>query len=175
VDDTLDALDMGAIFSPDREYRYVLWRRWNTALRTCTFIGLTPSTADETGDDPTIRRCIRFARDWGFGAMRMLNLFAYRATDPMVMRQAEDPIGPMNDRYIVETAQMSGLVVAAWGMHGRYLDRGKAVRDFFPVLSDVGGSLARRKPLYCLGTTSSGEPRHPLYLKASLRPEVFKG
>lgn len=95
-------------FSEDRAFRYTLWREWDVdSLTGCAddlphghqfaqFIGLNPSTADETRDDPTIRRCIGFAKLWGYGALCMTNLFAFRATKPRDMRQAADPIGPEN-------------------------------------------------------------------------------
>ena len=76
-----EAMERGADISPCGRYRYSLWRKWGPGA-TCMFVGLNPSTADETADDPTIRRCMAFARDWGYGALCMANLFAYRATDP---------------------------------------------------------------------------------------------
>lgn len=158
-----DGMDTGAIFSPDRTYRYMLWRQWDDELPKCTFIGLNPSTADENFDDPTIRRCIRFAKDWGYGRMQMLNLFAYRATDPLVMRLAEDPVGPQNDRWLVEACERSALVVAAWGMHGLYRGR-----------QDHVDGLLEAFPVQCLGKTKSGCPRHPLYLRATTQPERWR-
>jgi hypothetical protein len=155
-------MDTGAIFSPDRTYRYMLWRQWDPELPKCTFVGLNPSTADETIDDPTIRRCINFAKGWGYGRLQMLNIFAYRATDPLVMRLAEDPIGPDNDAWIAEAAAKSKLVIAAWGMHGAYRDRQQRVEQLLDF-----------KDVWCLGKTKSGCPRHPLYLRASTEPEIW--
>jgi hypothetical protein len=163
-----DGMDTGAIFSHDRIYRYMLWREWDVKLPTCTFIGLNPSTADETIDDPTIRRCIGFAREWGYGRMQMLNLFAYRATDPLVMRLADDPIGPDNDRWLVEATRVSGLTVAAWGMHGVYRGRQQQVAELLRA-----NRAGRVGAVQCLGTTKSGCPRHPLYLRASTQPVAW--
>jgi hypothetical protein len=143
----------GAVFSPDRVYRYTLTRTWDSGP-TVAFIGLNPSTADETVDDPTIRRCIGFAKRWGYGTLVMLNLFAFRATDPRVMRAAGDPIGPENNAYIQAVAAEAGDVVAAWGVHGSYLGRDRAVRD-----------LLFWRPS-ALGLTKDGHPRHPLYVRA---------
>lgn len=143
----------GALFSICRRYRYRLWRSWDTEKPLVAFIGLNPSTADETLDDPTIRRCIGFARDWGFGGMAMLNIFAFRATDPKVMKAAADPIGPANDVWLAKTAGEVSLTVACWGSHGSHLDRGAQV-----LRSVLTG------PLKCFGLTAGGQPKHPLYL-----------
>jgi hypothetical protein len=147
-----------ALFSPCRRYRYELWRRWSSDGRYCMFIGLNPSTADETLDDPTIRRCVRFARDWGFGAMLMCNLFAFRATDPQVMKAEDEPIGSENDRWLIVNGSAAGIVVAAWGVHGAHLNRGNTVRSL------LGWKLQ------CLGVTKDGFPRHPLYLPLHTKP-----
>ncbi|MEP0894347.1 DUF1643 domain-containing protein [Leptolyngbya boryana FACHB-1624] len=84
------------------------------------FVGLNPSTADETHDDPTIRRCTKFAKDWGYSGLCMTNLFAYRATDPKEMIASVDSIGLENDQYLLEYAARAGIVVAAWGNHGTH-------------------------------------------------------
>lgn len=124
-------------------------------------IGLNPSTADETSDDPTVRRCIAFARAWGFDALCMTNLFAYRATDPHDMKQATEPIGEENDATLRTMARRAGVVVAAWGTHGTHLGRDRAVR-------------AALSSLHCLRLTKHGSPAHPLYLPASLRPQRWR-
>lgn len=151
-----------AEFSPDRIYRYALYRSWDIYKPTVMFIGLNPSTADEVLDDPTVRRCRRFAINWGYGKMFMANLFALRATNPKTMMSHDTLISPksdlrLNDIWIQRMAKKSDLVIAAWGNHGRYMDRDKAVLSF---LSDV----------MCLGITKGGAPKHPLYLKADTRP-----
>jgi len=119
---------------------------------------LNPSTADERRDDPTIRRCIGFARRWGFGGVEIVNLFALRASDPRALRRASDPVGPDNDRHIARVAARATLVVVAWGVWGGLRGRSAALR----------ARLSRRAPR-CLGLTRSGEPRHLLYLRADAR------
>lgn len=158
----------GATFSGCGLYRYYLWREWEPALPRCVFIGLNPSTADETKDDPTIRRCIGFARREGCGRLDMLNMFAWRATDPRAMKSVDEPIGPWNDETIVRVASRARHVVAAWGAHGAHLGRGKAVGE---LLERSGVRVS------CLGTTKSGHPKHPLYLRADtpLVPWSFGG
>ncbi len=162
-------LETGAEFSLDRVYRYRLWRRW--ADGPCLMVvGLNPSTADETSDDPTVRRCIGYARRWGFAGLRMLNLFALRSTDPRRLYQAADPLGPRNLTTIQHEARATlaadGAVLAAWGNHGRLDDHARQLRDL----------LARSGiPAACLGLTRIGEPRHPLYLRADATPLPFLG
>lgn len=143
---------------PRRPYRYTLTRRWADGPAMLV-IGLNPSTADETVDDPTIRRCMRFARDWGYGGVLMGNLFAFRATDPRAMKTALDPVGERNDHWLWRLASLAGVVVAAWGAHGEHRGRAQAVVD-----SRVLGSFT------VLGLTKDGHPRHPLYMRASCRP-----
>ena len=147
-----------AIFSPCRTYRYVLRRRWDWSLPFCAFIGLNPSTADETKDDPTIRRCIRFAKEWGYGGLVMLNIFAFRATDPRDMLKADDPIGPQNDYHLMNQYWKSGIVIAAWGTKG-----GNRA-------DEVTGSLPT---LHCLVKTKDGHPKHPLYVAAETKPVIY--
>mgnify|MGYP002376103839 CR=1 FL=1 len=148
-----------AIFSPCRQYRYTLWRRWGDDWESnfCMFIALNPSTADEVQDDPTVRRCIRYAKSWGYSALCMTNIFAYRATDPNVMKAQAEPIGEENDRYLIECAAKAKIVVAAWGNHGVYRDRHRQVTAMIP-------------DLHCLKITGAGMPSHPLYLPKNLEP-----
>lgn len=164
-----DALDSGAIFSPDRTYRYLLWRRWDPTKRICAFIGLNPSTADETDNDPTVRRCIRFARDWGYGTLWMLNAYAFRATDPKVMkRQFSAAVGPQNDQYILQARYRCGLVIAAWGVHCDELRERSVMATFVTGNADNPfGQLCH------LGLTKDGHPKHPLYLRADTEPQEF--
>lgn len=149
-------------FSPCRLYRYTLWRSWggmfDAQAEYAMFIGLNPSTADETLDDPTIRRCIGFAKSWGYSALCMTNLFAFRATDPKVMMNDPSPIGPDNDDHLAACAAGAGVVVAAWGAGGSFLDRDEA------VISRLGHLL------HYLRLTKHGYPAHPLYLPADLTP-----
>jgi len=152
-------MESGAQFSADRQYRYALWRVWDEGGGIVRFIGLNPSTADERVDDPTIRRCVNFARCWGFGGVYMLNIFAYRATDPKAMREAADPVGPDNDRFLRMYLEEAGLNIACWGTHGSYRSRGEEVIR-----------LLGRENLAHLGLTKGGDPRHPLYLRKDVEP-----
>lgn len=121
------------------------------------FIGLNPSTADETLDDPTIRRCIGFAKSWGYGAMCMTNLFAWRDTDPSKMKLVPHPIGEDNDEWLSEIATNAGLIVAAWGKDGSHLYRGIKVKQLLPNL-------------HCFKLNKDGSPQHPLYLPKAMKP-----
>ena len=149
----------GANFSRCRRYRYTLWRRWDSARGLVMIIGLNPSTADARNNDPTIRRCIGFARDWGYGGLVVTNLFAFRATYPTDLKAAADPVGPRNDLWIRRMAGQVETIVAAWGNHGTWLDRSTRIRRM----------LAGR--LRCIKLTAAGEPAHPLYLPAGLMPQ----
>lgn len=154
-----EAMKRSATLSPCRAYRYALWRRWGRGPYAM-FIGLNPSTADETNNDPTIRRCIGFARSWGYEALCMTNLFAYRATKPINMKKAVEPVGWDNDNTLRELANSAGVVVAAWGEHGTYKGRDQSVRLLVPAL-------------HYLRLTKGGHPGHPLYLPANLRPVAW--
>lgn len=136
-------------------YRYELGRRWARGP-SVLFIMLNPSTADATQDDPTIRRCIGFAKSWQMGALGVVNLFALRATDPAALRTAPDPVGPLNDDAIHDAIVSSRVVVAAWGAHAMAAERAA-------VVAEMAANASR--PLCCLGTTKAGHPRHPLYLR----------
>lgn len=150
----------GARFSPCRNYRYDLWRTWIGGDGYVMFVGLNPSTADERQDDPTVRRCMAFAKMWGYESLCMTNLFAFRATDPKVMKQASDPVGPDNNATLQRHASKAGIVVAAWGTHGSYLGRETMVRKMLPRL-------------HCLRVTKNGHPGHPLYLPKGLMPRPW--
>ena len=145
-------METGAELSACRTYRYALWRRWSDAP-FILFIMLNPSSADASQDDPTIRRCISFARQWGYGGITVANLFALRSPYPSGLRAANDPIGPENDKWLRKLAGQSGAMVGAWGNHGTYLQRGEAVAAMFPNMQ-------------CLGITKLCQPRHPLYVAA---------
>ncbi len=151
-----------AVFSNCGRYRYVLRRVWDESKPSVLFIGLNPSTADAEKDDPTIRRCVRFAADLGFGAVIVVNLFAYRATEPGVLKRVRDPVGRMNDRWIARSRKEAGFVIAAWGVHGVLRGRDRVV-------------MGRLGEAFCLGRTKGGQPRHPLYLSRSARPVAFGG
>ena len=150
-----------AFFSKDRKHRYALWRVWNNKLPKVLFIGLNPSTADEVKDDPTIRRCINYAKDWGYGGYIMGNIFAYRSTDPKNLKITTDPIGIDNNSWLIKLHSEASLTIGAWGNHGKYLDRGEEVSNLIDNL-------------YCLRITKEGHPSHPLYLPGNLKPIILK-
>jgi hypothetical protein len=136
-----------AVYSDCERYRYSLTRVWNDAGSRALFIMLNPSTATEVQNDPTVERCERRARALGFGAFRVLNIFAWRATDPRDMRAAADPVGPENDSAILDSLPWADSVVCAWGTHGAHLGRGLQVeaasaRNRRPV--DASGPVQRR-------------------------------
>ena len=158
-----------ATFSTDRAHRYELTRIWGDASgvppRLVNFVMLNPSTADAFELDPTNRRCARFARDWGFDGLVTTNVFAFRSTDPTGLRSAEDPVGADNDAWIERASSSSALVVAAWGVHARLLNRGDEVSSLLRrVLRRTGGEL------HVLHLTKAGHPGHPLYLPADTSP-----
>lgn len=156
-----------ALLSPDRMYRYTIERVWDSERPKCAFIGLNPSTADEQQLDPTLRRCVRFADSWGYGSLLMLNLFAFRSTLPSGLRLARDPVGPDNDHQLIRSVQRVEIVVCCWGAHGAYLRRGEIVREEIH-------NVVPPDPLYHLGLTKSGQPKHPLYLSSNLEPEPWQ-
>lgn len=127
---------------------------------------LNPSTADAEVLDPTVRRCLGFAHDWGFGSIEVVNLFAFRATDPRDLLRAAAPVGAANDRAILDAASAADRVVVAWGAHGTHLGRG----------AEVAGRLADNSvQTLALATTKGGQPRHPLYVRADTRPSGWTG
>jgi len=158
----------GATFSPCRQYRYRLWRVWGDGNHRCVFVGLNPSTADETRDDPTIRKCVGFSKRWGFGAIDMLNLFAWRSTDPTGLLSVDDPVGSDNDRTLAEVLSFAHRVVWAWGRHNARVRKLVAARlgawHAVPKVCDVG----------TLGRADDGSPRHPLMLAYSTPFEVSR-
>lgn len=152
-----------ATFSSDRVYRYTLTRVLTDSPqpRKIVWIMLNPSTADDTEDDPTIRRILGFSRKWGFDRLDVVNLFAFRATDPKDMLKASDPVGPDNDRIILEVTEWADLIVGAWGNHGNYRSRAYQITQLLK---------ACHLDIWCLGCTQSGQPKHPLYLAERLEP-----
>jgi hypothetical protein len=148
----------GAKFSDDQEYRYRLWRTWNHTKPTITFVMLNPSTAGETADDPTIRRCINFAQEWGYGTLEVVNLFGLRATDPSKLQEHNAPIGPKNDEFLRQACQDAEMVVVAWGADGSLYGREREVTEMLSM------------DLYALDTTKDNHPVHPLYQPADTEP-----
>lgn len=160
-------------FSPCRKYRYTLWRctacgsqkcnHWQQLVPFVQFIGLNPSKADENINDPTVRRCINFAASWGYGAMCMTNAFAFRATDPKDMLAESSPWGDENDYWLLQIGLRADKIILAWGNTGFHLNRHGSV---IGTMQNHGlGSK-----LHHLGLTNSNAPKHPLYLKSTLKP-----
>jgi hypothetical protein len=148
-------------------HRYLLTHRWTPPqdpTPVAVFILLNPSTATATTDDPTVRRCVRFARREACGGLVILNLFALRSTNPRLLATHPDPVGAHNDLFLrLYTTGHDGPVIAGWGAHGRLHSRADTV---------TARLRAAGVELLCLGTTITGQPRHPLYLRADtpLRP-----
>ena len=149
IETDLGFISRAALFSNDERYRYRLRIVWDPDLPYVCFIGLNPSIADELKDDPTIRRCVDFAKRWGKGGIAMLNLFAYRATDPRELKRAANPIGPENTLAFLalEVLKSRSVPIAAWGA--------------FPMVGLRASEVMRLEALHCLGTTKGGFPRHP--------------
>lgn len=178
-------IDAGATISTCGRYRYRLWREWRLHPRpahwdmwtderglpvvdgnghqlgtpkSCVFVMLNPSTADGKSDDPTIRRCVGFAKSWGYDRLEVVNIFAYRATNPrdlLALNHADDPVGWRNEEYVrqVIARHRLGVIVCAWGAHGGHLGQDETMLGWI-------GSL----PRFALGLTAGGHPRHPLYV-----------
>ena len=156
----------GALFSPDRVYRYTLTRVWDAEKARVCFILLNPSTANEKQDDPTIRHCIAFAKSWGNGGIEIVNLFAYRSTNPNVLRSVPDPFGPLNLEHILAVTAATPLIICGWGRKPPF-EHDKHV---------LGLLRARKRPVYALKVNlSDGSPSHPLYLRGNLTPQPYGG
>lgn len=154
-----------AVYSDCERYRYALTRVWDPQGRRVLFIMLNPSKATEVQNDPTIERCERRARALGFGGFRATNIFAWRETDPGALRAVAAPEGPENDAAIRDSLGWADQVIAAWGAHGTHRDRGVAVTR---LLQRAGG------PVFHLGLTQAGHPRHPLYIAYARQPELWR-
>ena len=150
-----------ARFSDCMQYRYTLARIWDDGVKPALFIMLNPSTADVNVDDPTVKRCRRYAGEWGYGGLMVGNLFALRSTDPNALYKHEDPVGPDNNEALNEMASQAGIIIAAWGQHGVLKGRAEEITEMF----------AGR--LYSLKINKGGEPSHPLYLSKSLTPTLW--
>lgn len=146
----------GAKFSECRKYRYALWRLWDFNKPSIMFIGLNPSTANENDDDPTIRRVIRFAKDWGYGGIYMANLFAFVSAYPKDLLSCDDPVAA-NDMHLMRFSELCKDVLFGWGNFSEATDRAKIVAPWFP-------------DALCLGKNKNGTPKHPLYIAASTKP-----
>ncbi|KQI73465.1 hypothetical protein AN191_00760 [Loktanella sp. 5RATIMAR09] len=153
-----------ATYSDCERYRYALTRTWDVAGKRVLFVMLNPSKATEVQNDPTVERCERRARALGFGAFQVTNIFAWRETDPFAMRKAADPVGPDNDAAICGGAEWADQIIAAWGTHGAHCDRGRQTEM---LLRGLG------KPLYTLGLSKHGHPKHPLYISYAQQPVLW--
>ncbi len=159
-----DIVYTGAVFSKSRSHRYALYRYYH-GDRYVMFVCLNPSTATETKNDPTVRRCIGYAHQWGFGGVVVCNIFAYRATDPKDMESHDFPIEEeceANDYWINWFAKGASRIVCSWGNHGQYLDQGEAIH-----------SLIYDYRPFCFGVTKAGHPKHPLYLASDCKLERY--
>ncbi|WP_419882889.1 DUF1643 domain-containing protein [Peribacillus sp. B-H-3] len=157
----------GAVFDETRTYRFSLTRVWEPDKEKVVFICLNPSTADENIDDPTLIRCIDFAKRWSngkYGWLEIVNLFGYRTKDFNNLKNAIDPIGSDNDNFILNAVKDADLVVAAWGENGAYQKRAEEV---LKLLSN------NNIPIYCLDILNGGQPKHPLYVKATNEPSLY--
>jgi hypothetical protein len=156
----------GAQFSHDSIYRYALTRQWSDGP-CVAFLMFNPSTANAADDDPTIRRCIGFARRWGYGRLVILNLYAIRGTDPKTPSRTLDPVGPLNDYWIEEVCGEAREIICAWGcaQHMKSIgDRISTVMEIFKY---------RSPKVSCLGYRKDGHPRHPLMLHYDTPREPF--
>ena len=153
-----------AIYSDCEKYRYSLTRIWDEEAKKLHFVMLNPSTATEIQNDPTVERCERRARTLNFGAFRVTNIFAWRETDPKKMKCATEPIGLLNDEAIIRGCNWGDCTIAAWGNHGIYLNRG------FDVMELLGKC---DKPIFHLGISKTGQPKHPLYISYEILPKIW--
>lgn len=157
-------LERDARISDCGKYRYLLRRTWDYAKPRVLFVMLNPSTADAEIDDAMIRSCIRLSKSLGYGSFEVVNLFAWRATDPTELQSAVDPVGPSNDDIIEAAIGRCDLAICAWGANGIAHNRSGAVRSLLRT---------HRPAIFCLGKTKSGAPKHPLYIKTGTPLETF--
>ena len=155
----------GAVIDKTGLYRYLLWREWEVNQPKLVFIMLNPSKADADIDDPTLRRCINFAKSWGCGSLMVVNLFAYRSASPLDLKKVDDPVGKQNDRYLKKAIKSADQVVVAWGNNGKLMQRDRFVLELLSKHNIQS---------HCLGITKAGYPRHPLYVLCSNQPSVYR-
>lgn len=158
IDPKRDPPDKKAVISDCRLYRYWLLRQWNWDLRCAGFIMLNPSRADHEIDDPTIKKCMLLARNWGCGGIEVVNLFAFRSTDPEGLVTAEDPVGPENDEAIRNALEHCKPLVVAWGNSVPKSHLGRVDR-VMAIVKAVG------MPVSCVKLNANGSPKHPLFVK----------
>ena len=156
-------LAMEAVLDENKKYRYLLHRKWGMNGQKMVFICLNPSTADGKVDDPTLQKCVAIADNNGCHELEIVNLFAFRATDHKKLHTVIDPVGPLNDQYIQQTANSAAIVVLAWGNKGRLKERDQEVLD-----------LVMGNKLMCLKQNNNGCPAHPLYQRADSKLMPFE-
>lgn len=151
-----------ALLSPCGAYRFTLSRQLEPeGTSSCVFIMLNPSRADATDDDPTVRKCMKFAKAWGYSLLHVVNLFAWRDKSPAAMKLAKYPVGENNDVIVRLAASRAGIVVCAWGKHGTHLDRHNVMRQQLH-----GWGI----PVHYLALNKDGTPKHPLYCRDDTVP-----
>lgn len=189
--------DAGATISADGLYRYRLWREWRQTStptknwdwmkeddgktivkdgagkpvgspKSVLWVMLNPSTADGKKDDPTIRKCVKFSKTWGYDRMEVVNLFAYRATKPNVIlsmggREGFDPVGDRNQMNVERAVSIAGLIILAWGTNGSHLGQDQTM---------LGWLDQKIKLCRVLAVTKDGHPKHPLYCLDSTVPQM---
>ncbi|AEE50136.1 DUF1643 domain-containing protein [Haliscomenobacter hydrossis] len=148
-------MQKGAIMSDCENYRYQLWRIWDDSKPKLMFIMLNPSTADAQENDPTINRCTSFAQNWGYGGLYVGNIFAYRSTNPAVLKQVTNPLGDDNYFHLLQMRKKCEIIVAAWGNNG-------------PKLENLSLPEIETTELYCIDWTKLDRPKHPLYIKSGI-------
>lgn len=158
-------LERDAVISDCGKYRYLLRRTWDHDRQRALFIMLNPSTADADIDDPTIRSCIRLCRSWGYGSFEVVNLFAWRATEPDALPDPEIAIGPRNNDSILGAAGRCDSIICAWGAHPKATWRGPAVWECVET---------QRPAMFCLGQNKDKSPKHPLYIKTGTPLQVYR-
>lgn len=157
-------MNSGAKFSSCKKYRYRLWRIWDDQKPVMVFCMLNPSTADEVENDPTVARCQERAKRNGYGGIEVVNIFAFRSTDPRALYRAQDPIGPENNGHIKDALKSASTVICAWGKHGELSDRGVEV---LKLILNLG-----HKPM-ALKINKDGSPGHPLYVGYDVKPVEY--
>ena len=153
-------INSNAIFSEDRTHRYALIREWDLNKPSLMIVALNPSSADEKTDDPTIRRCIGFAKKWGFGKLIVTNLFSFRTSSPKNLFNSKNPIGNKNDFWLKKLSKEVDMVVLAYGNHGKFNNRHNEILKII-------------KNPHCIKKAKTGMPMHPLYLKYTKKPIRF--
>jgi len=144
-------------------YRYNLWRIWDEQLPRVLWVMLNPSTADANQNDPTLRRILEFSKQWGYGSLEVVNLYAWRSPDPKTLLSASDPVGPLNNQHIIKAAERVARIVVAWGSHKSTINRDREVLALFS-----------HREVYRLTVTRTGAPGHPLYVPSDTPLQIYR-